>query len=168
MVHFQPNISLCSMNGSVGRRMVSFKVVGAPVPQLRLKFARGKYIDPSGRLKGEFSECASTVLTHMGIPFRPFFPVNMQVGVRIVYVLPRPNYHFQDNNRSNPLKPIHTSRHIAFYNRQGDIDNYIKFTLDAISNRTILTDDKQFMGIEAVKMFEKVNEGGYTSIEVYE
>ena len=168
MVHFQADTTLCSFNGSVGNRMVSFKVLGQPVPQLRMKFVRGKYIDPSGRLKGEFCDRTSDVLNHMGIRFRPYFPRNIQVGVRIVYVITRPNYHFEGNDRSSGvLKQIHSSRHIAHYNRQGDVDNYTKFTLDAISNRMILTDDSQVIHFEAIKMFEEVNEGGLTSIDVY-
>ena len=168
MVHFQPDTSMCSMNGSVGKRMVSFMVLGDPVPQARLKFVRGKYIDPSGRLKGEFSACASVILRHMGILIRPLFPVNIQVGVRLVYVLSRPNFHFQGGNRSNDLKPMFASRHIAYNNRQGDVDNYVKFNLDAISSETILTDDRQIIYIESIKMFEEWNEGSYTFIEVYE
>ena len=168
---FQADTNMCSMNGSVGNRSVSFKVLGEPVPQLRLKLARGKYVDPSGRDKGKFSACVDAIMRHMNIRIRPFFPINIQVGVRIVFVCSRPKFHFQGGDKSKPLKPIHSSRNIAYNNRQADIDNLVKFVLDAIShseNRTILTNNRQVIHVLAVKMFEEWNKGRYTFIEVYQ
>ena len=112
-------------------------------------------------------------MSHMNIQVRPLFPRNIQVGIRLVYVIACPKQHFQRNNRSNDLKPEHTSRNLAYNNRQADTDNLVKFTLDAISNdenQTILTDDMQIIHIDAVKMFEEWNEdeGPYTFVDVYE
>ena len=66
------------------------------------------------------------------------------------------------------MKQEYSSRHIAYNNRQGDIDNFAKFTLDAISHRELLTNDKQVIHFQATKMFEETNEGGYTCVEVFE
>ena len=102
-------------------------------------------------MKTSFGSCADDILTYMGILFRPYFPVNIQVGVKIVYVLERPAYHFISNDReAGVLNPEHESRNISHFNRQGDVDNYIKLTLDAISRRLILTNDRQVIKVEAI------------------
>ena len=169
LTHFQPDLSICSYNGTLGARSMSFQVLGNPLPQLRMKFGLGRYHDPSGRLKTNFSTCTSDVLTYMGVLFRPFFPLNIQVGIKIVYVIERPKYHFTSNDRNNGVvREEYRSRNIGPFNRQGDVDNYVKFTLDAISRRVVLTNDKQVVHVEATKMFESSNEGGFTYVEVYQ
>ena len=170
MSSFEPDYSICSFNGEVGNRSVAFQVKGDPLPQLRMKYThQNKYHDPHGRLKQKFSIAVEALLVYMGILIRPFFPLNMQVGIKLVYVLPRPNYHFVGSNRDGGVvKEEFACRNVGYNNRQGDIDNLIKFTLDSISRRLVLMNDKQVVRVEAVKMFESTNEGGLTTIEVYE
>ena len=167
---FEPDFLICSFNGEVGNRSIFLQVEGSPIPQLRLKYTkRNCYHDPSGRMKQHFRNATSAVMTHMGILICQFFPINMQVGVKLVYVVPRPNYLFIGNDRaSGVVKPQYHSRNINYNNKQGDIDNFVKFTLDSISRRLILMNDKQVVRIEATKMFEKTNEGGLTVVDVYE
>ena len=105
----------------------------------------------------------------MGILIRPFFPLNMQVSVKLIYVLPRPNYHFVGKNRvRGVLKQEYLGRNISYYNKQGDVDNLMKFTLDSISGPVVLMNDKQVVRVESVKMFEQCNKGGMTVVQVDE
>ena len=136
---FQPNLSICAFNGNVGNRSITFQVAGNPIPQLRMKFSRrNRYHDPSGRMKQKFGNAPSAVMTYMGILIRPFFPINMQVGVKLAYVVQQPNYHFVGNDKaSGVLKDEYVHQNICYNNCQGDIDNFIKFTLDVIFATTI-------------------------------
>ena len=102
-------------------------------------------------------------MTYMGILIFPLFPLNMQVKIKLVYVIQRPTYHFVSNDRACGIVKTELSiQNIRGHNRQGYFDNYIKFTLDAISRRLVLVNDKQAVRIEATKRFESTNEGVMT------
>ena len=91
------------------------------------------------------------------------FDANERIIIKVWYFMPRPINDFVNRDRdrlrtdcrSTPWVPVHP-----------DIDNYIKFTLDALRG-TILTDDRQVVSIYAWK--RRDNNGrcqGMTKLEV--
>ena len=85
-------------------------------------------------------------------------------GVWIVFNLPRPKYHFVANDPQRKLK-AHFSGN-RFVNKRPDVDNLIKFILDAL-NGLAYKDDAAVVEIHSIKKWDNdpKNEGS-TSILV--
>lgn len=71
---------------------------------------------------------------------------NFDGEVHMVYYLARPKSHFRGNKFGNPLRPSAT----RVSRMGGDLDNYIKFTMDALKG-IIFEDDKQVIELHAKK-----------------
>ena len=79
----------------------------------------------------------------------PVFAANVPVGIRVWFLLPRPEDDFTSKNR---IKKMITkaARAVVFAPIKPDLDNLLKYTLDACSGY-LYKDDRQVVKIEAYK-----------------
>jgi hypothetical protein len=121
---------------------LSFTILGNPRAQERHRIKRlhtikvPLFYDPSSNLKKAYAIKVREALVEMGLTHLPYFtPQNAPPGpsreemvglmAQIHFLVPRPVSHFWPNSRI--LKPS-----APLYPRQKDIDNMLKFTLDAL------------------------------------
>lgn len=127
--------------------VAEFEVVGKPRPQPRPRFAKHTghaYKSKSAAAyETAFRRAAMQLLqgTNFSVP-----GANFDVEVHMVYYLARPKSHFRGNKFGNPLRPSAT----RVSRMGGDLDNYIKFTMDALKG-IIFEDDKQVIELHAKK-----------------
>jgi Holliday junction resolvase RusA-like endonuclease len=81
----------------------------------------------------------------------PCFPDDgskLQIG--LIFRVRRPNYHYKNSLRSNAIKAARINARIT----RGDIDNMVKFVMDA-ANEIIYTDDRQVTSLVANKIWHE-------------
>jgi Holliday junction resolvase RusA-like endonuclease len=126
-----------------------------PVPQARhrivgLNRSRMHLYDPSSRdklfLKAEVMHHLSALL---GISEQDYPLTNVPVIISVNFMISRPDSHFIGNNRENGIRPGFDH---AVPTAQGDIDNFEKFFLDAISG-IFYNDDSYVVGMKSSKLF---------------
>ncbi|OYW41811.1 hypothetical protein B7Z28_02100 [Candidatus Saccharibacteria bacterium 32-45-3] len=72
-------------------------------------------------------------------------PLEGPLKIELLFLFPREHYHFDHDGQILPGAP-------RFYGRIADVDNLIKFALDAMIG-AIYVDDAQVMEIKAVKRY---------------
>jgi Holliday junction resolvase RusA-like endonuclease len=80
----------------------------------------------------------------------PVFEDNVPVSLGMTVFIRRPNYHFVGTKRNNEIKSSLVDCRVT----GGDIDNFIKFVLDAL-NKTVYADDKQVCRVYCEKQWER-------------
>ncbi len=94
-------------------------------------------------------------------PLAPIrFNSGKSIGLFVVFRFQRPSCHYVSRNRTNGnIKPVFLGSTPV-----GDVDNYAKFTMDAL-NQVLYRDDAQVVNIEGQKMYaENPNSVGSTTI----
>lgn len=108
-----------------------------PTPQKRPRVTRFVTYDPSKKDKVAFLK---TIFDQI-----PKVPLSTALGLTIAFNFARPKSHF---NRKGVLLPTSPKLHI----KKPDIDNLIKFVLDAL-NGQLYVDDSQVVSITATKQY---------------
>ncbi len=122
---------------------IQFIVRGNPQPQLRHRSRKNSIhtYDPSKKKKAEFLLKART---DWSMPYPFIEPLTMKLVFYCEYL----SLHHVGGNKNKPLKSPVPQHHI----KTPDIDNLIKFVLDAL-NGYYYDDDKQIWKIEAEKRY---------------
>jgi Holliday junction resolvase RusA-like endonuclease len=105
-------------------------------------------VNPDRRLIEIFRQSMVGILGNLTLPY--FYDMSSRVYLAITFRVRRPNHHFVNSDRSNALK-IHF---INLRETKGDIDNMVKFVMDA-SNLILYTDDRQVTCIYANKIWHE-------------
>jgi Holliday junction resolvase RusA-like endonuclease len=136
---------------------ISFFIEGQPRQQQRHRtFRRGNkniQYDPSADEKKDFLIKA---LEH-----KPEKQIDTAFVMKLVFIFDRPKSHFRTGKFANELKtgaPIHMTN-------TPDIDNLIKFVLDAL-NKKFYTDDSQCITITASKEYKTKNQTAGTFVSI--
>lgn len=141
-------------------------IVGRPLPLRRSVFVKRvrRAVNPSHReqqhvrelLRKEISECGSSV---------PFVSgMEKSVKIKVTFRCRRPNNHFYGGDRKRSVREVNrNTRHTC-----GDIDNLVKFVLDA-GNAILFEDDRQVCDLTATILWhEDPTSEGSTTISVEE
>lgn len=121
--------------------IITFTHVGKPIPLQRPRFSRtGRVYNPN---KCDQRQFAANVEQ-----YKPQTPLSGAIRITLKYVFKRPKSHFGTGRNSAILK----SSAPRFHTTKPDVDNLVKFTLDAM-NGVFFMDDKQVVDIRATKVY---------------
>jgi len=81
-------------------------------------------------------------------------PLSGPLKVQLVFSFPRPQVHFTHSGDLRPGAPV-------YYDRVADVDNLVKFALDAMIGYVYI-DDCQVMELHAVKRYSEGRQGRTT------
>lgn len=127
----------------------------SPRPQARHRIvysnrSRIHLYDPSYRDKIYFKEEVKQHLREsLGIFERDYPLTKSSVSVDVTFMISRPASHFVGNDRNRGIRP---EFECIFPTTQGDVDNFLKFFLDAI-NGIFYNDDRDVVSITTSKLF---------------
>lgn len=147
-------------NGCVGM-IVSVSIQKKPVPLRRgvatlTKSGKVRIANPHAR---EIVTFRNDIIQQLpGYSF-PVFNTDVPLSITMVFGIRRPNFHFVNSMRTNKLKNEFVGRRVT----GGDLDNYVKFVLDAL-NGIMYLDDKCVCRMCVEKRWEndETNEGSTT------
>jgi len=129
-----------------------FTVKGEPIPLGRHRVARGHMFNPSAKFQKSFlKDCQN---------FLPSSPFEGPLEATLVFYFSRPKNHFRTGKFSHLLK--HDSP--TWHTKRKDIDNLIKFVLDALNERAYL-DDGQIVAIHSYKAYTDLEPRVYVHIK---
>ena len=130
---------------------MKFELQGKPKPLKRHRTTRrGHCYDPSKSDKQEWINKAPI----------PYEPLTNAIRVELYFYFPRPKSHFRTGKFSNQLRKSAPTTHI----KKPDIDNCIKFCLDAM-NHHFYVDDCQIISVKAQKSYtDRSDNEGYTKV----
>jgi Holliday junction resolvase RusA-like endonuclease len=131
-----------------------------PVPQARHRMTsnfttdslqrRPRFYDPSAVQKRMF---ASAVHRHLGDSFgisvEDYPLTDSSVSIDVTFIVSRPDSHFVGGDRDHGVRPDFERTPPTV---QGDLDNFLKFFLDAM-NGILYSDDRNVVTISASKLF---------------
>jgi Holliday junction resolvase RusA-like endonuclease len=126
-----------------------------PVAQARhrmvhLNSSRVHTYDPNYQAK---LKCRTEVMRYLNVSFNissQDYPLtNVYVSIDVTFLISRPDSHFIGNDRNRGVDPRFES---MMPTTQGDIDNFIKFFLDAIDG-IFFSNDRYVIAITASKLF---------------
>ena len=120
--------------------LFNMSLEGPPTAWKRPKSTRhgGKRFNP---IAGKLRDARARILEQ-----RPFaHPLTSQVHVELFFFFPRPQNHFLADGSRRGDAPEH-------YTGTGDVDNYVKFILDALHG-VVVVNDKQVMGVSGIKKY---------------
>jgi len=121
---------------------MNITIPGIPKPQKRHKFGRGFVYDPSKKDKKEFSLLAKE--------FAPKQPLEGDIIVQVWFYMPRPKNHCRTGKFSGILKDGAPTWH----SKRPDIDNLLKFVMDALQIGEIFyKDDANICFVQAGKQY---------------
>ncbi len=122
--------------------VIEFTVETKPLALKRPRFYRGRCYNPS--------KVDMDMFLDLSKPFAPPRPLTGGLYIELEFRFKHPKSHFtKDHNLRTPT-PIH-------HTQVPDVDNLIKFVLDAL-NRVFYEDDKQVVKIKAIKKWSIKNE----------
>lgn len=161
-----PVLSLVSPTGAENSHQM---FVSATINRKPLPLQRGiATVKPSGKIRvvnaqaKYIKQFRDDVRKQMGSLPVPLFSNNEPVSLTVIVNIRRPNCHFVNGKRSNQLKNNMVNCRVT----GGDIDNYLKFVLDAL-NHTVYHDDKQVCRLYVEKRWAMESESeGSTSFTV--
>lgn len=136
-----------------------------PYPRVRINFG-GHFYNPVSKKLSEFKEKVRKELPayiNGNIPFAKGVPVCVKIG----FFMQRPLGDFVGRRRSpGNLKPTSLERKVVPHG--ADVDNLVKFVLDAL-NGVIYHDDTQVVAVEAYKLPDNFMDClGATVVEISE
>ncbi len=160
------------VSANTGVEILRATIPGKPVALSRPRLSRARIYCPNGN---EIAAFRNAVRQHAVIP------PNMEAstkprkakkadesavyyGVWVIFSMPRPKYHFVNNDDQRRVK-LHFSGN-RFVGKRPDLDNMVKFVLDAL-NGIAYDDDKSVVELHTIKKWanDDQNEGS-TSILV--
>jgi len=123
--------------------MISFEVRGDPSALKRHRQGKFTNYDPSAGDKADFLSIA-----HANAPDIPFeCPLHLDV----TFYMSRPKSHFGTGKNATKLKPSAPNFKVS----RPDIDNYLKFVMDAL-NKVFWHDDSYVVSVKMVKRYDLV------------
>lgn len=134
---------------------IDFYINGNPKPLKRHRITRGNRIyDPSSVDKKEWMKEAKD--------FCPEIPLDCPITVELEFVMKRPKSHYGTGRNSGKLKNSSPKEHL----KTPDLDNLVKFVLDAM-NGHFYKDDSRITKIICSKKYNDENEdyGTYVTIK---
>ena len=135
--------------------IASFTHVGKPIALQRPRFSRtGRVYNPNKYEQQQFAEKVRQ--------YKPQTPFSGPIRIKLKYVFKRPKSHFGTGRNAAILK----SGAPTFHTSKPDVDNLVKFTLDAM-NGEFYIDDKQVVEIRAEKVYNNECDcAGYTDVQL--
>jgi len=131
---------------------MEFKVDGDPIPLKRHRTTHlGHRYDPSAKDKAEWIK--KTTL--------PTIPFNDPLIIHLEFVFSRPKKHFRSGRFSKELR----SDAPIYHTKTPDLDNLVKFCLDAM-NKYFYRDDALVFNLNASKRFCNNEEPPHTKIAI--
>jgi hypothetical protein len=129
---------------------LDFTVFTAPRALRRSVFVARlrRAVNPDHRHVELFGNLMVGILGNLTLPY--FYNMSSRLHLGITFRVRRPNYHFVNGDRSNPLK----INYVNCRETRGDIDNMVKFVMDA-SNRILYMDDRQVTCLYANKIWHE-------------
>lgn len=128
----------------------------SPLPQARHRAHGGVMWDPSSGAKMLFKMYIRRYLNMVfGITNNMLPLTTSYVSIDLTFLISRPISHFDGGNRSNDIRPQYQS---AMPTTTGDIDNYVKFFLDAVDG-ILYRNDRNVVQIRALKVYCNANRG---------
>jgi Holliday junction resolvase RusA-like endonuclease len=133
---------------------VNHSIPFTPLAQARhrhviVRSSRMHAYDPMQQAKLHFRIQVMHYLNQVGITSQDFPLTNSYVSVEVTFLLSRPDNHFHGRNRSLGIHPHFEN---TMPTTQGDIDNFVKFFLDAIDG-IFYSNDRNVVAITASKLF---------------
>jgi hypothetical protein len=98
-------------------------------------FGRPMY-NPFHHKLGQFRSLLVGLLTPTSLPL-PFFPSSNALGASLIFYLCQPNIHFVNSRRDRGLRDNAPKTYVV---GKVDLDNLVKFTLDAIDGVAFVDD----------------------------
>lgn len=145
---------------------IKFTTIGKPCYQQRHRtYTKGRNgkplpfprrVDPSAKDKEEFLIRAMSVTGRLK-------PIEGSVFILVDFYLPRPKSHYRTGKYAGQLKPRFE---YANYTKKPDIDNLLKFVLDAL-NGEYFNDDAQVYGIMGRKHYAESGSEGKTEVHIF-
>ena len=121
---------------------------GRPQVQRRhLRSPRGHTYDPSAGAKREFARRVEEMMGNAGVGPAPVFQPGIRLMAKLIFKIPRPNSHFVGGQRGGAIR---AEFRCPFSPSLGDVDNYVKFVLDAL-NGVLYHNDRQIHALIAVR-----------------
>jgi Holliday junction resolvase RusA-like endonuclease len=134
-------------------RIYKATVPGPPTPLARARFFRHRYVNLSKPKMRQFAAVIKEQLPQCSAG--PLFARDEPVEICIWFLIPRPVRHFEGNRRAlGRLK--NSAKRLLFPFVRPDLDNLIKFVLDAVGG-LVFVDDSQVVKLTACKIRD--NEG---------
>jgi Holliday junction resolvase RusA-like endonuclease len=117
--------------------------------QVIVRSSRMHAYDPMQQAKLDFRMQVMRYLSAFGITSQDFPLTNSYISIEVTFLISRPNNHFHGRNRSLGIHPRFEN---LMPTTQGDIDNFVKFFLDAIDG-IFFSNDRNVVAITASKLF---------------
>ena len=145
--------------------VVRFKVLGRPLALKRHRIGRGnRCFDPSAADKRK--------LLARALPHAPEVPFGGAIAVTVEFAITRPKSHYRTGRNKHLLK-----KGAATFPRCPDVDNLLKFVLDALNASPFYADDCQVVRASARKVYTAADTaddtadndddaGGYTDVRI--
>lgn len=132
--------------------VIVFEVHGEPKPQPRPRaFARKTAFGTIARVyDAGTAEGWKSQIAEAARPFLPLEPIAGPLALSIDFWLPRPNGHFVASKRERGLKKGAEDFHTA----RGDVDNFAKAVMDALTVLRLWQDDGQVADLSVTKRYE--------------
>ena len=129
-------------------RDARFYLPGPPIPQERPKLWKSRWVNPSG---GKQKKVKELLLQEHPEARNNLLFAHDVLQLQIWFLMKRPKDHFKANNRERGLKALWSG--IWHQNKKPDIDNLLKFYLDALVGIGY-SDDKQVVSVVAHKILD--------------
>jgi Holliday junction resolvase RusA-like endonuclease len=168
---FNPNlVDFMEVQGAEGRS-ISFTMTGDPPTQERHRFAFRRapatnfrhmphMYDPSGTKKTRYATMVREAMVNYGLTHN-YFSVDDPITLEVVFVLPRRK---QDLRRQGGM-PI-LAEGAQTFPRGKDLDNMIKFLMDALQG-DLFHNDVTITKVIVSKMFaQTIQERGWTTVQL--
>ncbi len=151
---------------SPGGQSLSFVVKGHPTIQERAGVNwKGRFrpviYDPSQKNKALFCEAVRVEMAAIGLPTEAYFCDQTAIKLKVKFVLPRPKKDVQK-------KKVKPNRALSFP-RGKDIDNLLKFVMDALE-QTLYMNDTDIVHVECEKCCcasDSVDSVGWTELNFW-
>ena len=135
-----------------GHTMISFTIEGKPTPLARPRFTmarrNGVYMQ-NAPARSDFRRDLEALRVSNNVQM---LSVDAKLSITIIYSLRRPLFHYRGRNRDNGVVPCRVTR--GHPTAGGDLDNLVKFTLDALQG-SLFPNDRQIVQIAATKVFSE-------------
>ena len=127
--------------------MQTIIIPGNPISKKRPRFARrGKFVQTYNDQKKE----ESTFLSHAMQEWDNEPISNKAISIELRFYMKRPKSHYRTGKNAGKLKPDAP----VFHAKKPDLDNMIKFVLDAL-NGSVWLDDSLVCSISALKVYDE-------------
>ena len=160
------------VSANSGVEILRTTIVGKPIALSRPRVSKGQIYSPDGNAIAAFRNAVkSSVVVPPSIQAttkprkaKKGDESALYYGVWVIFNMPRPKYHFVNNDEGRRVK-AHFSGN-RFVGKRPDLDNMVKFILDAL-NGVAYQDDKSVVELHTIKKWANdENNLGSTSILV--